>query len=259
MNTAWKGLISLGLLSISVKAYRASDGHRTRFRLLCPKCNQRLNRQLFCKNDGLEVQQNEAKKGYITDRNELFAIEPEELEALRIEAEKVIKIVRFVPADIVDKSYYGEKTYFVAPAEGSNTKAFRLLSHALKLKNLTAIGKFVIDEMEHIVALSSYKKGLIMQTLRYEDEVRNIQEIETISALPSLRFTHAETSAILRLIDKFTIHEFDLSDFADEYSKRVVDLINTKTSGQMFMMSETEPPPVSQDDDLLRLLQESAA
>jgi DNA end-binding protein Ku len=129
----------------------------------------------------------------------------------------------------------------------------------LKLKNLVAIGKFVVDGSEHIVGLSSYKKGLIMQTLRYEDEVRGIQEIETISTLPSLRFTQAETCAILRLIDKFTIYEFDLSDFADEYNKRVLELIDTKTSGKMFKMEETKLQPAAQDDDLLRLLRESAA
>ncbi len=149
--------------------------------------------------------------------------------------------------------------YLVAPAEKSPVRAFQLLEYVMRMKNLVAIGKIVIDGIEHLATLRSYKKGLLMQTLRYADEITDIGDIKTIAGLRLAKFTQDEIRAMLRLVDKQTMHDFDISEFTDEYSEKVMQLVKAKARGIEFKVAKEIAHPTSKDNDLLKLLEESAA
>lgn len=90
MDASWKGNLLFGPLSISIKLYKASMRRRTRFFTVCPSCGKRLSRPFLCRNEGMEVQQKNTKKGFQMDDGKLVVIEHEELDAIRKEAEQTV-------------------------------------------------------------------------------------------------------------------------------------------------------------------------
>lgn len=222
MDASWKGSLLFGPLSISIKLYRASIRRRVKFITVCPSCDKRLSRPFLCKSEGIEVQQKDVKKGFQVNKGKLVIIEHEELDAIRKEAEQTVRIFKFLPLDRVDPAYCSESAYLAAPAENSLVRAFQLLEYVMRMKNLAAIGKIVIDGVEHAVVIRSYKEGLLMQTLRYVDEITDIGDIKTITELRPPKFTQDEIRAMLRRVDKQTMQDFDLSEFTDEYGEKVM-------------------------------------
>jgi DNA end-binding protein Ku len=259
MDASWKGSLLFGPLSIAIKLYRASTRRRAKFFTVCPSCGKRLSRPFLCRNEGKEVQQKDIRKGFQVDDGKLVIVEREELDAIRKDAEQTVRIFKFLSLEKLDPAYYGESVYLAAPEENSPVRAFQILEYAMRMKNLVAIGKIVIDGVEHVVAIRSYKKGLLMQTLRYIEEVTDIRDIKTISELRSAKFTQDEIRAMLRLVDKQTMHDFDISEFTDEYSEKVMQLVKSKARGTEFKVAKEIAHPTSKDDDLLKLLEESAA
>jgi non-homologous end joining protein Ku len=120
----------------------------------------------------------------------------------------------------LDPAYYGESVHLAAPEENSPVRAFQLLEYPMRMKNLVALGKIVIDGVEHVVVIRSYKKGPLMQTLRYIEEVMDIRHIKTIFELRSDKFTQDEIRAMLRLVDKQTMHDFGISELPTNAAKR---------------------------------------
>jgi len=168
------------------------------------------------------VKKKDVKKGFQVNKGKLVIIEHEELDAIRKEAEQTVRIFKFLPLDRVDPAYCSESVYLAAPAENSPVRAFQLLEYVMGMKNLAAIGKIVIDGVEHAVVIRSYKEGLLMQTLRYVDEITDIGDIKTITELRPPKFTQDEIRAMLRRVDKQTMQDFDLSEFTDEYGEKVM-------------------------------------
>ncbi|HEX5605952.1 MAG TPA: Ku protein [Candidatus Binatia bacterium] len=245
------GAISFGLVSIPVKLYVATSSQAPSFHLLHAKCGNRIRQQRVCPVDNEVVERDQLVKGYEFAKDQYVRVTDDELKALEGEASEAIEISEFVPLSKVDPIYF-ERSYYLGPDKGGE-KAYRLLTDTMTQVGKVALAKFVMRGKENLVIVRAAQKGLMMHTMYFANEVRNFDEIPKGE---SARITGAETSLAIRLIDELSNDEFEPEKYHDEYSDRVLKLVNEKAEGKEITLAQ----PVAQRGqviDLMAALKES--
>ena len=245
------GAISFGLVSIPVKLYVATSSQAPSFHLLHAKCGNRIRQQRVCPVDNEVVERDQLVTGYEFAKDQYVRITDDELKALEGEASEAIEISEFVPLSKVDPIYF-ERSYYLGPDKGGE-KAYRLLTDTMTQVGKVALAKFVMRGKENLVIVRAAQKGLMMHTMYFANEVRNFDEIPKGE---SAKITGAETSLAIRLIDELSNDEFEPEKYHDEYSERVLNLVNEKAEGKEITLAQ----PVAQRGqviDLMAALKES--
>lgn len=245
------GAISFGLVSIPVKLYVATSSQAPSFHLLHAKCGNRIRQQRVCPVDNEVVERDQLVKGYEFAKDQYVRVTDDELKALEGEASEAIEISEFVPLSKVDPIYF-ERSYYLGPDKGGE-KAYRLLTDTMTQAGKVALAKFVMRGKENLVIVRAAQKGLMMHTMYFANEVRNFDEIPKGE---SAKITGAETSLAIRLIDELSNDEFEPEKYHDEYSERVLNLVNEKAEGKEITLAQ----PVAQRGqviDLMAALKES--
>ena len=245
------GAISFGLVSIPVKLYVATSSQAPSFHLLHAKCGNRIRQQRVCPVDNEVVERDQLVKGYEFAKDQYVRVTDDELKALEGEASEAIEISEFVPLSKVDPIYF-ERSYYLGPDKGGE-KAYRLLTDTMTQVGKVALAKFVMRGKENLVIVRAAQKGLMMHTMYFANEVRNFDEIPKGE---SAKITDAETSLAIRLIDELSNNEFEPEKYHDEYSERVLNLVNEKAEGKEITLAQ----PVAQRGqviDLMAALKES--
>jgi len=245
------GAISFGLVSIPVKLYVATSSQAPSFHLLHAKCGNRIRQQRVCPVDDEMVEREQLVKGYEFAKDQYVRVTDDELKALEGEASEAIEISEFVPLSKVDPIYF-ERSYYLGPDKGGE-KAYRLLTDTMTQVGKVALAKFVMRGKENLVIVRAAQKGLMMHTMYFANEVRSFDEIPKGE---SAKITGAETSLAIRLIDELSNDEFEPEKYHDEYSERVLKLVNEKAEGKEITLAQ----PVAQRGqviDLMAALKES--
>ena len=135
-----------------------------------------------------------------------------------------------------------EKSYYVAPEKSKKNgvidKAYTLFAKVISETNKIAIGKVVLKDREHLVALRAYQRGIVMHQLRYINEIKPVDEVEEMSGAAAASSSsqpsidNKELSLGKILVENLTSKEFDISEYSDEYTKQLEQLINAKTNGK---------------------------
>jgi DNA end-binding protein Ku len=245
------GAISFGLVSIPVKLYVATSSESPSFHLLHAACGNRIRQQRFCPVCDKVVEREELIKGYEFVKDQYVKVTDEELKALEGEASEAIEINEFVPLAKVDPIYF-ERTYYLGPDKGGE-KAYRLLADTMTQVGKVALAKLVLRGKENLVIVRSARNGLMMHTMYFANEVRNFDEIPKGE---SAKITGAESSLAVRLIDELSNDEFEPEKYEDEYSQRVLNLVNKKAEGQEITLTQPAPRR-GQVIDLMAALKES--
>lgn len=245
------GAISFGLVSIPVKLYVATSSQAPSFHLLHAKCGNRIRQQRVCPVDDEVVERDQLVKGYEFAKDQYVRVSDDELKALEGEASEAIEISEFVPLSKVDPIYF-ERSYYLGPDKGGE-KAYRLLTDTMTQVGKVALAKFVMRGKENLVIVRAAQKGLMMHTMYFANEVRSFDDIPKGE---SAKITGAETSLAIRLIDELSNDEFEPEKYHDEYSERVLKLVNEKAEGKEITLAQ----PVAQRGqviDLMAALKES--
>jgi DNA end-binding protein Ku len=245
------GAISFGLVSIPVKLFVATSSESPSFNLLHAACGNRIRQQRFCPACEKVVEREDLIKGYEFVKDQYVKVTDEELKALEGEASEAIEINEFVPLAKVDPIYF-ERSYYLGPDKGGE-KAYRLLADTMTQVGKVALAKFVLRGKENLVIVRSARNGLMMHTMYFANEVRNFDEIPKGE---SAKITGAESSLAVRLIDELSNDEFEPEKYEDEYSQRVLSLINKKAEGQEITLTQPVPRR-GQVIDLMAALKES--
>src|ERR1700712_1618276 len=169
MRSIWKGSLSFGLVNVPVKLYSATEDHDVPLHQVHDKDGGRIRYQRRCEVDGEIVEFANIAKAYV-DGDETVILTDEDLASLPAERSKDIDIVEFVPTDQVDPIMF-EKSYFLAPDSKSN-KAYVLLLRTLQDTERTAIVQFALRQKTRLAALRVHDDVLMLQTLLWDDEVR---------------------------------------------------------------------------------------
>jgi len=220
----WKGQIRLALVSIPVEVYSATkSGAQVAFNQIHEPSGQRVKYEKVVPGIG-PVNADEIVKGFQYEKGSYVLLDDNELEAVKLESKKTLELTQFVDAHEIDMIYF-EKPYYVVPADDLAEDAFIVLREALRRSKRIGLGQLTMRGREYVVSLKPCGKGMVLETLRYADEVnkassyfREIDDKKPDEDLLDL----AET-----LIAKKTA-AFDASAFHDHYVDALHDLIERK-------------------------------
>ncbi|HEX5715418.1 MAG TPA: Ku protein [Thermoanaerobaculia bacterium] len=247
------GTISFGLVTIPVKLYSTGEpASGIQLNMLHRKCGTRLKQQYICPTDDQVVGRDEMIKGYEYAKGQYVLFSDEELKALTPEPTNAIEITEFVPAVEVDPVYF-EKSTYLGPDKGGD-KPYRLLSQAMRETGRAAVARYAARGKDYLVLLRPYEDGLIMQQLRYADEIRSFTEVPVA---PS-EVKEPELRLAMQLIEQIAADEFHPEVYEDNVRKRTRALIEQKVQGQEIQAEPAEAPK-AQIIDLMEALKASLA
>jgi DNA end-binding protein Ku len=254
-SRTWKGSISFGLVNIPVGVYLATKNAEFSFNQLCSN-GHRIRYKKWCPNEEREVTYPEIKKGYEIAKDQYVVLEKKDLETIKLKSTNTIDIQEFVDEKELDPIMI-EKSYFIAPDnKNKNDKAYSLLVKVLSETKKIALGKIVLRDKEHVVALRPYQRVIVMHLLHYIDDIRPVEEISELKDLQRASVDNKELSLGKLLVENLSSEHFDLSKYSDAYAKELEKLIESKVKGRMVV---AEPQKIKEEEtkDLVAALKAS--
>jgi DNA end-binding protein Ku len=252
----WRGAIQFGLVTIPVKLYLATEPRGgLSFNLLHEDDLQRIQMKVHCPEHG-EIPRSETVRGFEWAKGQYVVIEEEDFEKVPLKTVRSIEIEQFVEAERErHASRFVKQTYYIEP-EAVGRKAFALLRQVLADSELQAICKIVLKDREQLAALDPYGSTMMLSTLYWPDEVRDIGELELPDAKDD--FKESELAMARQLVDALT-GEFDASQYHDEYREALLKVIDAKVAGQPIEAPKEERVETGKITDLMAVLEASVA
>lgn len=253
----WQGQIRLALVSIPVEIYSATkSGAAVSFKQIHEPTGKPIHYEKVVTGVG-PVDVDEIMKGFEFEKGEYVLLEQDEIDAVKLESKKTLELTQFVDASEIDVLYY-EKPYFVVPADDLAEEAFIVLREALRRTKKVGLGQLAMRGREYVVSLKPCGRGMVLETLRYADEVnkaqgyfRDIADGEPDADLMDL----AEA-----LIEKKS-GAFHPQDFHDRYVDALKDLVERKrkAKGGKIIEEKDDGKPVKGSNvvDLMAALRKS--
>ncbi|MCM8732385.1 Ku protein [Hephaestia sp. GCM10023244] len=224
----WQGQIRLALVSIPVEIYPATkSGATISFRQIHEPTGKPINYEKIVQGVG-PVDRDEIVKGYETEKGHFVLLKDEEIEALKVESKKTLELVQFVDQHEIDVFYF-EKPYYVVPADDLAEEAYIVLREALVHSKKVALGQLSVRGREQLVSLKPCGKGIILETLRYADEVRQARSY--FSDIGNDKPSPELLDLAATLIEKKSA-PFEAKKFHDNYIDAVRKLIDRKTKSK---------------------------
>lgn len=244
-------MVSFGLVTIPVKLYSTGEtAAGIQLNMLHSKCGSRLRQQYVCPIDEVVVGRDEMVKGYEYAKGQYVLFSEDELKALNREATNAIEITEFVPLEQVDPIYY-EKSYYLGPDKGGE-RPYRLLAEAMKQTSRAALARYAARGKNYLVLLRPFAEGLVMQQLRYHDELRPFSEVPVGDA----ELGQPELALAKQIIDQIANDRFQPEIYEDEVRQQTMALIEKKVAGQEISAPPAEAPK-AQIIDLMAALKAS--
>lgn len=255
----WQGQIRLALVSIPVEIYPATkSGASISFRQIHEPTGKPVRYEKVVPGVG-PVDRDEILKGYQIEKNRYILLEDEEIEAVRIESKRTLDLVQFVGADEIDVLYY-EKPYFVVPADELAEEAYIVLRDALRTSRKVGLGQLSVRGRENLVSLKPCGRGIVLETLRYSDEVHRAESY--FRSIGNDKPDEELLSLATELIEKKTA-PFDAGEFHDRYVEALMRVIDRKAKAKGKRVIEEEAAPAaagaSNVIDLMAALKQSVA
>lgn len=245
--------LSFGLVSIPVRLYSATQtGAELHFNWLA-KDGSRVKQQYISEKDHQVVDRADMVKGYEFEQDRFVMFTSEELKSLEESSSHVVEIVAFIPERSVDPLYY-DKAYLLAP-DKRGAKPYALLMTAMRDTRRCALAQWAWKTKQYVVQIRAADDGMILQQLRYADEVRSLAELDIEPA----KVTAAELQLATQLIEQIAQDGYDPTQFVDQEKQRVLAAIDEKIAGKEIVASESiDDAPVSgQVIDLMAALRAS--
>ncbi len=252
-RTYWTGHLRLSLVSIDIALYSAvSRAGRTSLRQIHKKSGQPIRHQKTAEGVG-PVDTAEIVKGFEAEKGSFVVLEPDELDEIRLESKDAIRIVQFVDHSEIDPRFY-DKPYYVAPRGKAATEGFVVIREALRAAKKTALGQMATRGREHLVAIRPCGDGLLLETLRYADEVKSSDSV--FSDIDDAEVDSEMLELAEDLIAKKS-KPFDPKGFKDSYEEALRELIEEKAKGKAIVSSGGKKAKSAQVIDLMEALKKS--
>src|ERR1700736_1740156 len=225
----WKGFLRLSLVTCPVALYPAtSESEKVSFNQLNRKTGHRIKYAKVGADTGEEVANEDIVKGYKVDTDTFIEVTKEELENVALESTRTIEIDEFVDRSEIDPRYLIRPYYLVPDGKGGHA-AFAAIRETIRELNKVAIGRVVLTNREHIIALDPLDKGLMGTLLRYPYEVRDPQEY--FDEIQDVKVTKDMLDLAKHIVNQ-KAGRFEPNKFEDQYETALVDLINQKRAGK---------------------------
>ncbi|MGY4512131.1 non-homologous end joining protein Ku [Bradyrhizobium sp. USDA 3650] len=225
----WKGFLRLSLVTCPVALYPAtSESEKVSFNQLNRKTGHRIKYAKVDADTGEEVDNEDIVKGYKVDTDTFIEVTKEELENVALESTRTIEIDEFVDRSEIDPRYL-IRPYYLRPDGKVGHDAFAVIHETIREMNKVAIGRVVLTNREHIIALEPLDKGLMGTLLRYPYEVRAAEEY--FDDIQDVKVTKDMLDLARHIVDQKAGH-FEPDKFEDQYETALIDLINQKRAGK---------------------------
>ncbi|GGG25609.1 Ku protein [Chelatococcus composti] len=224
----WKGQLRLSLVSIPVEMYSATNSSaRVAFRQIHKPSGKRVQYQKVVPGVG-PVKNDDIWKGYEVEDDEYVLIDPDEIDAIRLETKKTLELVHFVDACEIPPLYF-DRPYFLAPTDELAEDAFRVVRDALAQTRKAGLGQLAMRGREYLVAVRPCGSGLMAETLHYEEEIRKTDPFfSSISSKPAEK----DLLDVARQLIERKSGPFDASAFEDRYAEAIRNLVEEKAKGR---------------------------
>lgn len=225
MRAYWKGHIRLSLVAVGVEIYSAVErSSRLTLHQIHKPSGKRVRHEKVVPGIG-PIDAEEIVKGFPVDGDDYVLIEPEELDALKLETRRTIDLVQFVDAHEIDPRYFG-KPYYVIPAEDEVAQeGFSVIREALRKAGKAGLGQMAARGRDYVVAVKPCGDGLLLETLRYADEVRESDRV--FADIPDIKLDKEMLELAGELIERKTA-PFEPESFRSQYAEAMKDLIEKK-------------------------------
>lgn len=234
MAATHKGAISFGLVHIPVALHTATQDDDIHFNQLCKEDGSRIKYKKVCSHCGKEVSTGDIVKGFEFEKGKYVTMTEEDFEKAKTPKDRSIQILHF--SNIQDiRPIYFDKTYHAVPESGGD-KAYELLRRAMLDEGKVAIAKTVIGQSEKLLCLIPTEKGILIETLFYYSEVKEMPKEPAHPELSEAELTMAKT-----LVNSM-VQEFEPEKYHDEYQARLRQIIEAKISGQEITQGAQEEP-----------------
>jgi len=251
MASLWTGFLTFGLISMPVRLFSGARGERISFHMLHRDDNTRVKQQLVCPADDKVVDRSEIVKGYEYGKGEYVVVEPEEIKKIEPRTAKAMEILEFVKAGDVDPIYF-ESSYYLMPEEAGR-RPYALLQKALEDSGYYGIAKLTMHNREYTVILRPKDGGIMLHTMYYQDEIREVENFGKID----VELKPAETKVAHQLIEALAA-EWEPKKYSDTFQENLKKLIQADLEGKEVTPVE-KPKKMAPVVDLMAALKQSLA
>ena len=250
----WKGYLRLSLVSIGVEIYNGVESKsEIQFRQIHKPSGKRVNYEKTVAGVG-KVESGDIVKGYEVDKDTFVIIDNEEIDALKLESKKTIDLVQFVDAKDIDYRFF-ERPYYVGPADALAAEGYVVIRDALRRTGKVGLAQVTIAGREWLVAIAPLENGLVMEMLRYADELRTPADF--FEEVPKAEPEKEMVELAVQLIEKKSA-PFDPARFEDHYQTALKQLVQEKLKGnRVVATTEDARPQGANVIDLMEALKRS--
>ncbi len=251
MRSIWKGAISFGLVSISVKLYSATEEKDVSFHQVHRSDGGRIRYKRVCQACGEEVSYGDIAKGFELPAGEMVVLTDDDLGDLPLTTSRAIDVLTFVPLDEVDPIYFN-KSYYLEPDKGAS-KPYVLLRDALEQSDRVAIVKIALRQRESLATLRIRDDVLVLETMIWPDEVRQ----------PDFGFLDEDVTvrpqelAMAQSLIESMAGDFDPTEYSDNYREALEEVIQAKIEGREVVEPAEEQKQPTGVVDLMAALRAS--
>ncbi|MFC3228558.1 Ku protein [Marinibaculum pumilum] len=224
----WKGQLRLSLVAVPVTLFAATRSRAAlRLHQIHKPSGKRIRYEKVAAGVG-PVDPDEIVRGFALDKENYVLIEPEELDEIRLESRDRIDLVQFVDHREIDPRYF-DRPYYMAPQDDSAAEGFVVIREALRDAGKVGLGQMAMRGKEYLAAIKPCGRGLLLETLRYADEVRDTDQV--FDDIPDLDIEGEMLELAQELIERKS-KPFDADAFQDSYAEALRDLIERKRKGK---------------------------
>src|SRR4051812_17144684 len=249
-SSVWTGYLTFGLISMPVRLFSGARGSRVSFHMLHREDHARVKQQIVCSEEGKVLGRDEIVKGYEYRKGEYVVIEPDDIKRIEPKTAKAMEILEFVPADQIDPIYF-ESSYYLMPEEAGR-RPYALLVKALEESEYVAIAKLAMHNREYTCFLRPYKGGMLLETMYYKDEVR---DLEGFGDTKDVQVKEAEVKVAHQLIAALS-GDWEPEKYYDTFEANLKQLIKARLEGKEVTTIEKMPKP-GKVVDLMAALKQS--
>ena len=249
----WKGFLRLSLVTIGVEIYNAVESKADiSFRQIHKPSGKRVNYEKVVQGIG-KIDNADIVKGYEVDKDTYITLDPEDIDAVKLESKKTIDLVQFVDAKDIDYRYF-ERPYFVTPTDELSGEGYVVIRDALRKTGKVGLAQITIAGREWLVAIAPLEDGLVMEMLRYADELR--KPADFFDEVPGTKPDKEMVDLAVQLIGKKSA-AFKPDKFEDHYQTALKTLIQDKLKGRKIVAHESDRPKGGNIVDLMEALKRS--
>lgn len=239
-RTLWKGAISFGLVHIPVALHSATEEHGLNFDWLDKRTMDPVGYKRINKKTGQEVTPENIVKGIKYEDDSYVILSPEEIKAAYPKTTQTIEIEAFVAADAVPFIYL-ERPYYISPIN-KGAKVYALLREILTKTGMIGLAKVVIQTKQHLAVLVPFGPLLVLNLLRWGDEIRTWEELDLPKSSKSLGVTDKELKMGEQLVKDMS-GDWNPQEFTDSFKEQILQLVEEKAKAgdvQTIAQSETD-------------------